>query len=459
MSALARLSAVETVQGLAAGRFTAVERVRASLERIAEVQPRLNAFTVVLTEEALAGAEALDRRLADGEPPGLLAGVPVAIKDFTPSCGHPATRGSWAVPDTPGDFDPVVVRRLRAAGAIIVAKTTTPEFAYSSFTQSPRWGITRNPRDPSRTPGGSSGGAAVAVATHCVPLAEGTDMGGSVRIPAALSGVVGLKPSLGRIPMDILPGCFDDISHFGPLAGDVRDTVLFLRATQGPDDADILSQTVPDALPEAPADLRGRRFALSLDLGYYALHPGVEAAIRAAADRLRAVGAEVREVSLPWTRRLNDLWGQIWGVTLAAAWGEALATSRARMDPNVVALMEAGLAMDAVSFKRLEAERTALWRPFAEVLAGCDAFLCPTCAQPAPPVGDTDADHDRTGPDGRYHGLDMTCPFNLFAPCPAISLPAGLADGLPVGLQIVGQRQGDGDLLALAWAAEAALRG
>lgn len=361
-SGLAALDATETVAGLSAGRFSAVERLLASLDRIAVVQPALNAFTAIFSEQALAEATTLDRRIADGGAVGPLAGVPVAIKDFTPSLGHSATRGSWAVSDMPSTFDPVVVRRLKAAGAIIVGRTTTPEFAYSSFTKSPRWGITRNPWHPSLTAGGSSGGAAVAVATGCVPLAEGTDMGGSVRIPAALCGVVGLKPSLGRIPMDILPGCFDDMSHFGPLAGNLRDTLLFLAVTQGPDDADILSQTVPAKMPDRPADLRGKRFALSMDLGYYAIEEGVRAAVQAAVDALQDAGARIVPVTLPWTRRVNDLWTGIWGVTLAAAWGDRLATCRDEMHPHLVALIEAAMPMDAISFKRLETERSTLWR-------------------------------------------------------------------------------------------------
>ncbi|MFD1881945.1 amidase [Paracoccus pacificus] len=458
-SGLATLSATETVAMLTAGRITAVDRIRASLERIAVVQPLLNAFTAVFADEAMALAAALDRRIAAGEVPGPLAGVPVAIKDFTPSKGHPATRGSWAISDQPGNHDPVIIRRLKAAGAIIVAKTTTPEFAYSGFTQSPRWGVTRHPLDPARSPGGSSGGAAVAVATDCVPLAEGTDMGGSIRIPAAFCGVVGLKPSLGRIPMDILPGNFDDMAHFGPLARDVRDAVLFLQVTQGPDQADIMSLTARAPMPLGPVSLRGRRFALSVDLGYYRVHPGVETAVQAAADELGRAGAKVVNVSLPWSRSLNDLWGQIWAVTLAAAWGDALVKERDRMDPKLVALMEEARKMDAVTFKRLEVRRTRYWHDFARVLDDCDAFLCPTCAQPAPLIADAGADHDQTGPDGLYRGLDMTCPFNLLSPCPAISLPVGDADDLPVGLQVVGQRQADGPLLALAWAIETALRG
>jgi amidase/aspartyl-tRNA(Asn)/glutamyl-tRNA(Gln) amidotransferase subunit A len=357
------------------------------------------------------------------------------------------------------DADPVLVRRLKAAGAIVIAKTTTPEFAYSSFTHSPRWGVTRNPHDPSRTPGGSSGGSAVAVATGCVPLAEGTDMGGSVRIPAALCGVVGLKPSLGRIPMDILPTVFDDMSHFGPLAATVDDAALFLAVTQGPDDADILSQARPDALPvPGPRDVTGMRVALSVDLGYYAVDPGVAAAVEAGAAALEAAGATVEPVALGWSREINDTWLALWGVALAAAWGEGLATHRDRMDPALVALMDSAFGLDAVAYKRLEGVRTALWHDLARVLARYDALVCPTCAVPAPPLDTDDATFERDGPDGRFHGLDMTCPFNLTPQCPALSVPVGPADGLPVGLQIVGRRFADGDVLRLGRRVEAMIR-
>lgn len=443
-----QMSARETAAAVAARRISAEKRVRHALRRMQEVQPVLNPFTVILADEATETARALDRALAAGAPPGPLCGVPVAIKDFTPSAGHPATRGSWAISDAPGTHDPVIVRRLKAAGAIIVGKTTTPEFAYSSFTQSPRWGVTRNPHDPARSCGGSSGGAAAAVASGCVPLAEGTDMGGSIRIPAALSGVVGLKPGLGRIPMDILPTVFDDMSHFGPLALTVEDAALFLRAVEGQDPADILSRP-PEAAPAPPPGLRGKRFAYSLDLGYYAIAPEVAQATEAAIARIRAAGAEVVPVTLPWSRRLNDLWSELWSVALAAAWGDLLPEYRGRMDPDLVALIEAADGMGAIRYKRLEYERSRFWHDFAQVMSGMDGFLCPTCAKPAPLVADRDRQHDVSLPDGRYDGLDMTCPFNLFAPCPAISLPLA-TPGLPVGLQLATHPYHDTALLALA---------
>ncbi len=444
-----QLSAADTARAVAARRLTAEDRIAAALTRMEEVQPALNPFTIILRDEAMAAARALDAALEAGAEPGLLCGVPVALKDFTPSAGHPATRGSWTVSDAPGTDDPVIVRRLKAAGAIIVGKTTTPEFAHSSFTRSPRWGLTRNPHDPSRSAGGSSGGAAVAVASGCVPLAEGTDMGGSVRIPAALCGVVGLKPGLGRIPMDILPTVFDDMSHFGPLATSVEDAALFLKAVEGQDPADILSR--PALQDPAPAEgLAGKRFACSPDLGHYAVAPEVGAAMERAIARLRAAGAEVTEVTLPWTRRVNDLWLTLWSVALAAAWGDRVEGQRDRMAPEHLSLMELSAGLSAVEYKRLEFERTRLWHDFAEVLAGADAFLCPTCAKTAPLASDTDDMHDKTLPGGRYGGLDMTSPFNLLAPCPAISLPLPVGDGMPVGLQLVGHPYRDTALLALA---------
>ena len=182
-----------------------------------------------------------------------LHGLPIAIKDLTPTPGKTTTLGSKVFEHWAPDHDAPIVERLLGAGAILVGKTTTPEFAHSGFTQSPLWGISRNPWNPERTPGGSSGGSAAAVATGCVALAEGSDAGGSVRIPAAMCGCVGLKPSLGRIPLAILPTVFEQYCHFGPLARTIDDAALFLSVTEGPDERDILS------LPRRPARRRPRR--------------------------------------------------------------------------------------------------------------------------------------------------------------------------------------------------------
>lgn len=450
-------SATAIAAAVRAGRLAPTAVIQASLDRIEEIRG-LNAFILVDREGAMATAEALEAGLRQGTATaGPLAGVPVAIKDFTPTRGHLTTRGSWSTGDwVPGE-DPVLVQRLKAAGAIVVGKTATPEFAYSSYTHSPRWGVTRNPHDPERTPGGSSGGSACAVATGCVPLAEGTDMGGSVRIPAALSGVVGLKPSLGRIPMDILPTVFDNISHFGPLAGCVDDAALFLNVVQGPDDADIQSQaaTTPIETPVAAADPSRLKLAYSPDLGYYAVDPGVAERIEAAVDKLAAAGAEVERIDLPWTREINDTWMAIWGVSLAACWGDMADRHRQRLDPAVRQLMDDARAMTAIEFKRTEILRTRIWRDLAQVFSRHDALLCPTCAVPAPSLATTDADFDADLPDGRFAGLDMCCPFNLVPQCPVLSIPVGMTGGLPVGLQIVGPRHADAAVLRIGKSIEA----
>ena len=447
---LAYRPASELARMIRNGQVSPVEAVRNALARIAEVDPKLNAFCFVYEEEALAKAAEAERAVRNGRPLGPLHGVPIALKDCTLTKGKRTTFGSFAREHFVPERDAVEARRLMDAGAILVGKTTTPEFTYSGFTESPLWGITRNPWEPSRTPGGSSGGSGVAVATGCVAIADGTDSGGSIRIPASLCGIVGLKPSLGRIPMDILPTAFDQLSHFGPLARTVEDAALFLAVTQGPDEADPQSLP-PISLPDPlPRNLKGMKLALSIDLGFHTVEAEIAANTRTAATALADAGAEVREVDLPWRSELESAWFQHWGVLLAACFGEALQTHRERMDPRLVALMERGLEMNAVAFKRIEMLRTRQWQALAEVLQEHDALLCPTMPISAPPVGRADGDYCYTDAEGRYRGFDMTSVFNFVSQCPALSVPSGFTSaGLPTGLQIVGRRFADSTVLTI----------
>jgi Asp-tRNA(Asn)/Glu-tRNA(Gln) amidotransferase A subunit family amidase len=449
--------AAELARRIRAKEISPVDVVKNSLARIEEINPKLNCFCFVYPEEALQKARAAETAVAAGKPLGPLHGVPIAIKDLTPTKGKRTTLGSYTHEHWVPDRDAAIVEKLAAAGAIMVGKTTTPEFAYSSFTESPLWGITRNPWSPERTPGGSSGGSGAAVASGCVPLAEGTDMGGSVRIPAAWCGIVGLKPSLGRIPLDLLPSVFDNISHFGPLARTIDDARLFLCAAQGPDERDIQSIGMPLALDgPQPASVKGMRFALNIDLGCYVVDPEVEAVVREAARALASAGATVEEVDIPWTRRIADAWVEVWQVFMAAYFGHLLEQYREKMDPHVVALIEAGNKMPAAHYKRIEIERTEQWRSFYPILEKHDAFLCPTMRVPAVPVGERDEGYYAMREGGRYYGLDMTGQFNLLAPCPALSVPAGWSkDGLPIGLQIVGRRWRDDTVLTIGKALEA----
>jgi Asp-tRNA(Asn)/Glu-tRNA(Gln) amidotransferase A subunit family amidase len=455
---LAYLPAEEMAREIRAGRLSPVEVVSNSLARIDLVNSKLNCFCFVWHEDAMAEARAAADAQMHGRAIGPLNGVPVALKDTTPTAGHRTTLGSFTHEHWVPDRDAFIVKALRRAGAIVVGKTNTPEFAHSLICDSPLWGPTRNPWNLERTTGGSSGGSGAAVASGCVPLAEGTDMGGSVRIPAAWCGVVGLKPGIGRIPMDVLPSLFDSLSHHGPLARSVDDARLFLAATQGPDDADIMSVPGPlDLSSPTPASVDGMRLALSIGLGGWAVDTAVEAAVRSAAAALEAAGAIVEEVEVDVRPRDDEYWSDLWSVFMAGYFGQFVDEYRDRMDPDVVELIERGNSLGAVHMKRLELERTDLWRRLASVLARFDAIICPTMATgplPAakaikrPPVPD----------DGRYHGADMTAPFNLVGPCPALSVPCGFdTDGLPIGLQVIGPRWREDVVLRVGRAVETAL--
>ena len=456
---LAYMPAVELAEQIRRREISPLEVIQNSLARIDEVNPKLNCFCFVYPEEALSKAQAAERALQSNKPVGPLHGVPIAIKDFTPTRGKRTTMGShirehWIPRD-----DAIVVERLLGAGAILVGKTTTPEFAASFWTRSPLWGVTRNPWNPERGPGGSSGGSAVAVATGCVPLAEGSDMGGSIRVPAAWCGLVGLKPSLGRIPFEILPSLFDRTCHFGPLARTVDDAALFLDVAQGPDERDIQALESTCELPiPVPDEVRGLRLAFSPDLGYCVVDSEVAANARAACDALRCLGAEVDEVAIALSQEVEAAGWIHWGAYYAALLGDELPRWRDRMDPQLVAIVEQGLATSAVELKRVEFVQSDLWAKLRPIFARYDALLCPTMPVPAPPIDGSEDDFGHVDTDGRYHGIELTSPFNFVSQCPALSVPTGFTlEGLPTAIQIVGRRFGDPDTLRIGAALEKAL--
>ncbi|MGO4705601.1 amidase [Microvirga sp. 2MCAF38] len=444
-------SATQIAAAIKKRKVSPTEVVRSSLQRADAIDPKLNAFSEIYHEDALAAAATAEAAITSGSSLGPLHGVPIAIKDMTPIAGKTTTFGSRIFKDHVTPDDAPIVTRLREAGAIIIGKTTTPEFASSGYTRSPLFGHTRNPWDETRTSGGRSGGSAVAVATGCVALAEGTDMGGSVRIPASHCGVVGLKPSLGRIPFTLLPSQFENIAHFGTLARSCEDAALFLSCAQGPNDADIMSLPSPaPALDSLDIDPRGLRIAVSPDLGHYALHPDVEHNLREIVSLLRASGAVVEEVDLPWTKAIGDAWDEYWAVYMATFYGEHLAEHREIMDPAVVAYIEHGFTLSAVRYKSIELIRSQAWNALRKILSEFDALLCPTMSGPAPALESNGSDFAFEDRQGRYHGLSMTCPFNFVGQCPALSIPSGFAQGgLPTGIQVVGRRYDDVGVLKL----------
>ncbi len=446
----------DLARAIRAGELSPVTLVENSLARIAAINPQLNAFCFVYAEEAMAEARRQEKEARAGHFRGPLHGIPYALKDLTPTRGKITTLGSYAYRDWVPEADAPIAEALAKAGGILIGKTTTPEFAFAGFTESPLWGITRNPWNATHTPGGSSGGSGVAVATGCVPLAEGSDMGGSVRIPASCCGIVGLKPSFGRIPFTILPSLFDQLSHFGPLARSIADAMLFMAATQGPDERDIQSNTAPlDFSSPLAGRLAGKTLGLLLDCGNRHWDNEVEAAIRRLADLCRLAGAEIVEVGLPWGLAEDELWAAHWSVYLATFFGHHLERHRAQMDPRLIAYLERGLAMGAVEFKAIEIERSRMWREVSPLLQRCDALLTGTLCQPPPKIGPGDADFYKTGGDGRYRAFDFTSVWNFVSQCPALSIPAGMtATGLPIGAQLIGRRFADRDLLDLGAAIE-----
>ena len=434
-----------------------LEVIQNSLDRIDEVNQSLNCFCFTYPEEALEKARKAGKALASGTARPL-EGIPLAIKDFTPTKGKVTTRGSRLLENWVPDWNPVLVERLEAAGAIMVGKTNTPEFATSGFTDSPLWGITRNPWDTSRTPGGSSGGSGAAVASGCVPFAEGTDMGGSVRIPAALCGIVGHKPAIGRIPMDIIDTVYCNISHFGPLARSVDDTALFLDTVQGEHASDIQSLPRCELNIPVPSDVKGMKFALDVTLGFCAVDPGVEANLRATAKALEDAGAIIEEVDLGWDSKIVDMWTGSWGIFMAAAYDNMtdvpLDENRERMSIGLVKLIKLGRKIDAVTARKWEFQRSRYWQKLGEILKNHHALLCPTMAITAPPVEMRDSDFRGFNEEGLLNCMDMTSVFNYMAQCPTLSIPSGFTNGMPTATQIVARRWDDALALRIGAAVE-----
>lgn len=447
---LTQLSATELAEKIRNKDISPVEVVQQCLERIETVNPDLKAFVAIYADEALKEARAAEKQVIQGQATGRLHGVPMAFKDCTPIKGKITTFGSAYFKNHVSDNDALIVDMARRQGAIVLGKTATPEFAYSFFTYTPEHGHTTNPWNTNYTSGGSSGGAAVAVATRCVPLAEGTDMGGSIRIPAAFCGTVGFKPSLGRIPFTLLPSTFDTLSHFGPLARTVDDAALFTYCLQGPSECDILSNTVPLTAQRLLTSSINRplKIAASSTLGFYTLDRDVAANFDTALDALRQQGIPVAMVDIAWNRDILTIWRTYWSVFMATFYGSIYDDKPELLDPNVITLIEEGRRHSAVHYKSLETLRTQYWHQLSAILGNYDVLLCPTTARPALHLDECHYQDNSVTVDGPYKGFDMTAPFNLFGQCPALSVPNGFTrNGLPTGMQIIGRRFDDTTVL------------
>lgn len=438
------------------GEASPVEACRAVLARIDRFNPEYRAFVCVDAEGALAAARASEARWLGKSPLGPLDGVPVSIKDLILTKGLPTLRGSFTVDaDQPWEVDAPVTARLREAGAVILGKTATPEFGCKGETNSPRSGFTRNPWNPARTPGGSSGGAATAVALGMGPIAVGTDGAGSVRIPAAFCGNFGLKPSFGRVPAYPLSP-MGTVAHLGPHTMDVRDAALAMNVMKRPDARDwtSLPPNDDDYTAALAHGLAGLRIAWSPRLGYAQVHPEVAAGVQAAVRSLESAGACVEEVD-PGFEDPLEVTTALWFAGSWMVWNTLTPEQQARTDPDFRAQAERGSRISALEVLQLQARRVALGSHMRQFMERYDLLVTPAVAVPAfeiRPPGSVPMT-----PQAMLSWTPFSYPFNLTQQ-PACTVPCGLtADGLPIGMQFVGPMFRD-DLVLRAAAAYEAIR-
>jgi Asp-tRNA(Asn)/Glu-tRNA(Gln) amidotransferase A subunit family amidase len=461
---LAYAPATELAAAIAAKRLSALEVTQSLLARIDRVNPMINAYCTVTAELALAAARRADERLMRGEAPGPLHGVPISIKDLTPTAGIRTTFGSKAFEHYVPDEDAIVVERVRRAGAIILGKTNTPELGAKSVTDNAIFGHTRNPWKLDRIPGGSSGGAGAALAGGLGPLAEGSDFAGSIRIPSSCCGVAGLKPSLGRVPnypsllvpAGSLNG-FTGLFTSGPMARTVRDVALLMAVMSGPDDRDpqSLPDTGEDFAGAAEGGIAGLRVAWSPDLGYACVDPEVREITTAAARTFTQLGCAVEEAH-PGFDNPESFFLDVASPIRRAACEPYLATMHEQMDPMLFERITRTDNMTALHHELAQHRRTAHWHTIRRFFERYDLLLTPTLSVAPFPIGSTHPTEIDGHPTTYFDWFPFTFPFNLTGQ-PAMSVPCGFTrEGLPVGRQIVGRRHADTTVLRAAAAFEAA---
>jgi aspartyl-tRNA(Asn)/glutamyl-tRNA(Gln) amidotransferase subunit A len=452
---LTMLSATELLERYRRRELSPVEATRAVLERIGAQNAVTNAYCLVREDEAMAAAQASERRWRAGEPEGLLDGVPVSVKDLLLTSGWPTLRGSRTTePAGPWTVDAPAVARLREHRAVLLGKTTTPEFGWKAVTDSPLTGMTRNPWDPARTPGGSSGGSAAAVASGLGPLSVGTDGGGSIRIPASFCGIVGLKPTQGRVPV-YPPSTFGTLSHVGPMARTVADAALLLDALSGPDFRDPMAEDrqAPLAAEVAPRRVSGLHVAYSPALGYATVDREVADAVRDAVTALESSGARVT-VADPGFADPIPAFTVLWYAGAAQLVDGIPASRRHLIDPGLAETAEAGRRYSALDYLRALRERSELGIAMGAFHQAYDLLVTPT--EPIVAFAAGAEVPEGSGEPRWTTWTPFTYPFNL-SHQPAATVPCGFsAAGLPIGVQVVGRRHDDALVLSACAAIEAA---
>jgi amidase len=438
---------------------SASEVMTAFLSQIEQVNPKVNAVCSFIGEEAaLNAAKKADEKLAKGEPVGPLHGLPHAVKDLALTDGIRTTFGSRIYKDFIAGEDALFVERLKQGGAIIIGKTNTPEFGAGSQTFNEVFGATRNPYDLSKTCGGSSGGAAVALACGMLPLADGSDLGGSLRNPASFCNVVGFRPSPGRVPSHPVMLAWNTLAVEGPMGRTVQDVALLLSVMAGPDERSPISINEPGSTISRPLqrDFKGARIAWSRDLGRYPVQPVVNEVCDRARSVFAALGCQVDD-GQPDFNDADEIFQTLRAWAFAQTRGDDFIKHRSLMKDTVIWNIEQGLKLSGVDVARAEAKRTQLYHRVREFMERYEFLILPV-SQVAPFPVDIDWVREINGVKmGSYIDWMATCYAITLTGLPAISVPCGFtSDGLPIGLQIVGRHQRDFDVLQLAFAFEQA---
>ena len=452
------LSAVEMAAQIRAGRLSARELMAAHLARIDAVNPQVNAIVTLHAEQAMAAALAADEAQARGEPLGPLHGLPVVHKDLIMTRGMRTTYGSRVHEDYVPTRSALLVERQQAAGAISIGKTNTPEFGAGSQTFNAVFGATRNPYDLGKTCGGSSGGSAVALATGMAPLADGTDMGGSLRCPANYCNVVGMRPSVGRVPDFPSQNGWSNLSVHGPMARTVADLALHLSVMAGHDARDPMAISQGGEQFRAPleSDLRGKRIAFSMDLGGLPVDPQVTKVLAAQRKVFEDLGCIVEE-DCPDFRDAHDIFMALRAYAFELHYGAIMDRHPGVLKDTIVWNIEAGRKLSAAQLARAEKLRTALFMRMHRFMEKYDFLVAPVNQVPPFDIDQPYVDEIAGVKMDNYIDWMRSCYYITATTHPAMSVPAGFTEqGLPVGLQIIGRHQGELALLQMAHAFEAA---
>lgn len=449
-------SAAKLVKGYAKGKFSPVEVAKACLAQIERHDGVLNAMSEVQADQALATARESEKRWRRGEPLGPVDGVPALIKDLLLQRGHPTLRGSRTIErDQPWDHDAPSVARLRECGAVFLGRTTTPEFGWKGVTDSPLTGITRNPWNTSKTPGGSSGGSSAALAAGFAPLTLGTDGGGSIRIPAGFTGIFGLKPSFGRVPAWPLSP-FGTVAHVGPMTRTVEDAALMMNVISQPDARDWhgLPYDGADYTKALSENLRGLRIAYSPALGYVDVDPEIARLVDDAVKMLADLGATIEQVD-PGFEDPAPCFRTLWWSGARAALGALPSEKKTLLDPALADVVEQSKSIGLDDYLDAVKQRGALGSHMRQFMQNYDLLVTPTLPIAAFDAGKlSPADTDGTGK--WVNWTPFSYPFNLTQQ-PAASVPCGFtSSGLPAGLHLIGRMFDDRTVLTAARAYEGA---